>query len=58
LVTLAFFLLFVWSMSRMTVAFDSKRQALMHRIDRFDLLLQLASLAGFAAITLFALWRF
>jgi hypothetical protein len=58
LVTLAFFLLFVWSMNRMTVAVDSKRQALMHRIDRFDLLLQLASMAGFAAITLFALWRF
>ena len=58
LVTLAFFLLFIWSMNRIAVAVDSERQALVHRIDRFDLLLQIASLAGFAAITLFALWRF
>ena len=38
---------------------DAKsRDFLIHRIDKWDLRLQLVSISGFGFITVFAFWRF
>ncbi|NBV58655.1 MAG: hypothetical protein EBR68_02550 [Synechococcaceae bacterium WB4_2_0811] len=57
-VTLAFFLLFIWASNCMDRVDAKSRDFLIHRIDKWDLRLQLVSISGFGFITVFAFWRF
>ena len=57
-VTLAFFLLFIWASNCMDGVDVHNKDFLIHRIDKWDLRLQFLSIAGFSLITLFAFWRF
>jgi len=57
-VTLAFFLLFIWASNCMDRVDIQNRDLLVNRIDKWDLRLQLVSITGFSLITLFAFWRF
>jgi hypothetical protein len=57
-VTLAFFLLFIWGFNRMDVVEDQNRAALARRIDRWDRRVQLFSLIGYGLLVLLACWHF
>ena len=57
-VTLSFFLLFIWASNCMDRVDIQNRDLLVNRIDKWDLRLQLVSITGFSLITLVAFWRF
>jgi hypothetical protein len=57
-VTLSFFVLFIWAYNRVDVVEEPNRAALARRIDRWDQRLQLSSLIGYGLLVIFAWWRF
>ncbi|MEN9878413.1 MAG: hypothetical protein RLZZ158_1452 [Cyanobacteriota bacterium] len=57
-VTLSFFVLFIWAYNRMDAIEEQNRAALVRRIDRWDQRLQQFSLIGYGLLVILAWWRF
>jgi len=57
-VTLSFFVLFIWAYNRMDAIEEQNRAALVRRIDGWDQRLQQFSLIGYGLLVILAWWRF
>ncbi len=58
IVTLAFFLTFIWGCNLMERTPESDRPRIAHRIDRRDRQVQMVSLTGYGLLTLLGWWQF